>query len=93
MKIEVTAHGEREWVSADAMDRQVKRADVAEAERDKLVAETGMLLAMRRPVGPDPRTARQHYLPDTAETRLALNRLEKLLDHYECKGGDDGDED
>lgn len=37
VKVEVTGHGEREWVSADAMDRQVQLRQAAEQQRDRLL--------------------------------------------------------
>lgn len=86
--IEETEYGEREWVSADAMDRQVKRADTAEAERDKLVAGLEAEIKRYREVAED-LTEHDRHARMVGLTFVA-DRLQTLLN--ECKGGDDGDE-
>jgi len=64
VKVEITEYGEREWVSADAMDRQVQLRLAADQQRDRLLEAVKGMRASEWRGNPHPKTIDALY--DTA---------------------------
>lgn len=67
VKVELTKHGEVEWVSADAMDRQVKRVAEAERQRDELLSAIQPFLLGDPPAARSPEQRSLYELAERIE--------------------------